>query len=665
MTTTDRVLGDHERRTLSAVCEAFFPRLPATEGDDPALFALSASDVGLTDAVEEAMVVLSARQRRELRLFIRLLDNRVFMLWAAGRFAGFASMDPESRESALRALSISLVPDVRSGYQALKRLSTFLFYSVLPDGRTNPAWPGIGYRVPAPARATSALRLTRVTAPTTLEADVCVVGSGAGGGVAAARLAAAGKTVVVLEAGPPDQSEDYDQREIVGMQRLYLEQGTTASRDLGVAMLAGSGIGGGTSINWQTSLRTPEYILEEWAHRSGIRMFVEPGFQSALDAVCARLGVSTDESARNGNNAPLARGCDVRGFQWSEIPRNARGCDLTQCGFCVFGCRVGGKQSTMNTYLRDAEETGRARVVPSCRADRVLRREGHVTGVLATVRDGSGASVPIQVHAKTVVVAAGALETPALLLRSGLDHPQLGRNLYLHPTTAVAGRYEQRVEGWIGAPQSVLCDHFGRRRGNFGYRFETAPVHPGLISLAQPWHGARDHRRRMQGAAHLSAFIVLTRDRAGGRVTVDAEGRAVTRYGLGRLERELLREGQANAARIHHAAGAAEIHTLHVRDHTYRRAAHESAADFAAYCDRIATLPVHGNRCGVFSAHQMGTARMGTDSRRDVCDETGAVRGVRGLYVSDTSLFPASSGVNPMLTVMALAHVVSAAVATR
>jgi choline dehydrogenase-like flavoprotein len=225
--------------------------------------------------------------------------------------------------------------------------------------------------------------------------------------------------------------------------------------------------------------------------------------------------------------------------------------------------------------------------------------------------------------------------------------------------------YDQPVRGWIGAPQTVLCDEFARRDGNYGYRFETAPVHPGLISLAHPWYGARDHRARMQLAAHVSAFIVLTRDRQGGRVTIDSDGRRVIAYRVGRMERSLLQDGIARAARIHWAAGATAIHTLHSRDQTFRRSAQARANDIAGYCDRIAALPVHGNRCGLFSAHQMGTARMGLDPRANVCDERGAVNGVPGLFVADASLFPASSGVNPMITVMALAHMIGAGIAAR
>ncbi|HEU4996345.1 MAG TPA: GMC family oxidoreductase N-terminal domain-containing protein, partial [Gemmatimonadaceae bacterium] len=495
-------LNEDERRSLAAVCDALLPSLEPGEGDSARLFRLGATDVALVQSVERAMGVLSARQLQELRLFLRLLDSTPFMLVSAGKASGITRMSAAEREKALLALANSPLPQLRTGFQALKRLATFLFYSVLgPDG-SNPTWPEIGYDVPTPVPGNSALTLTRITRPTTLDADVCVIGSGAGGGVVAARLAETGRTVVVLEAGCADLAAEYDQREIVGTRRLYLQQGTTATHDLGVAILAGSCVGGGTAINWQTCLRTPDFIRDEWAERSGIAAFRDATFDRALDAVSERIGVGTGESVRNGNNAPLERGCAALGFHWADIARNSRGCDLSQCGYCVFGCRVGGKQSTANTFLVDVQREGHTTIVPHCHADRVRRERGRVAAVEATARDErSGARYAVRINAPMVVVAAGALETPAFLLRSAIDHSQVGRNLYLHPTTGVAGRYDEPVRGWIGAPQTVLCDEFARRRDHFGYRFETAPIHPGLIALAQPWYGGRAHRSRMQSAA--------------------------------------------------------------------------------------------------------------------------------------------------------------------
>jgi choline dehydrogenase-like flavoprotein len=658
------VLGAVERRTLAAVCDAMMPRLTAEPGERGELFALSAADVDLATHVEHAMGALGKRQLGELRFFLRLLDVPLFLLVGAGRARRFSTLDTAARETVLLRLANHPVPQLRTGYQALKRLCTFLFYAALDESGANPSWEAIGYSLPRRRQGSAPLTVTPITGPTRLSADACVIGSGAGGGVVAAQLAAAGLTVVVLEAGPADQGIDFDEREVVGMERLYLDQGTTATRDLGVAILAGACLGGGTSVNWQTSLRLPGVIRDEWAARSGIGWLADESFTRSFDAVCARLDVGTRESVRNPNNAALERGCGALGFRCMSIPRNSRGCDLDRCGYCVFGCRVGAKQSTANTFLVDAQRDGATTIVASCRADRLRMQGRTVVGVEATATDRStGARHAVTVTARSVVVAAGALETPAFLLRSGLDHAHLGRHLHLHPTTAVAGRYPEPIHGWLGAPQSVLCDEFAAARGNYGFRLETAPVHPGLIALAQPWYGARDHRSRMQYAAHVSAVIVLTRDRSTGRVTLDREGRPVVDYALGRMERALMQDGIAAAAHVHWAAGAGEIHALHTRDHTFDRAAAGRGADIDAYMRELARAPVHGNRCAVFSAHQMGTCRMGADAKTSPCDAEGRVRGIAGLHVADASLFPASSGVNPMITIMAMAHRIGAALA--
>lgn len=657
--TNGALLTAAERRVLDAVCQTFCPTLGPERGDDDTLFALGANDVRLSAAVQDTLATLSARQRKELRRFLRLLDARAFMMLVARTPAGFASLNAERREAALLALARSRVPQLRSGYQALKRLATFLFYSIVDESGRNPTWACLSYHVPLAAAASSPLRITRVTRDAVLDADACVVGSGAGGGVVAERLAAAGMRVVVLEAGPPDQAGEFDQREVVGMQRLYLDRGTTATRDLGVALLSGSCIGGGTTVNWQTSLRLPDYIRDEWAGRSGMRVFTDRVFDDALDAVSERLNVGTAESVRNGNNAPLERGAAALGYRRTTISRNARGCDPAQCGFCVFGCRHGGKQATSNTYLVDAQRSGDVEIVAQCRATRVHIERGTATGVEGVILDGAtGIAHRVTVNARIVVAACGAIETPALLMRSSVEHPRLGRNLHLHPTTAVAGRYIEPVRGWIGPPQTVLCDELARIHGNYGVRFETAPLHPGLLALALPWHSARAHRERMQRGAHVSGVIVLSRDRRTGRVRIDREGRAVVEYSLGPMERRLLQRGISTAARIHRAAGAIEVHTLHTADLSFDVRANARSADFEAYLDELEGAPVHGNRCGIFSAHQMGTCAMGTNPRTAVCDERGQVRGVRNLYAADASLFPASSGVNPMITVMAIAKMV-------
>jgi len=558
-------------------------------------------------------------------------------------------------------MSVSALPQARAGFQMLKRLAAFLSYSLTNERGINPSWVEIGYSPsPLPPSRAPRLNITAINRPTTLDCDVCIIGSGAGGGVAAGTIAASGKSVIVLEAGPPDQGEDFQQREYEGMRRLYLDRALTASRDASISILGGACIGGGTVVNWQTSLRTPDAVRAEWADQSGCDALASAPFDDALDAVCARSSVSTDESVVNGNNATLERGCRVLGYSSSAIPRNSRGCDATQCGYCVFGCRIGSKQSTAVTYLRDAQQHGDTRIIAQCKAERILQAGGRVTGVEAIAFDADGDAHAVEVRAARVVVAAGGIESPALLLRSGISLPLLGRNLLLHPTTAVVARYAERTEPWIGAPQTILCDQFGDTGDGYGFRLETAPGHPGLLALTLPWTSAAAHRDYIRQCAHMSAIIVLSRDREGGRVSLFGSGRASIHYKPGARERILVQRGIAAAVRVHLAAGAEEVMTLHSRGLTFARTPRTTAGDIDRFCERAAGEPTHGNWSPLFSAHQMSTCRMGRDQRTGVCDSRGEVFGVRGLYVADASLFPASSGVNPMITVMALARMVAA-----
>jgi choline dehydrogenase-like flavoprotein len=663
------VLSSGERSTLEALCNAFLPSLAPSPGDDEGLFVADAASRRVAARVEETLSILGEGERSRFRLFLKLLNQPLIIAFQSGRASRFSSLPREEAEGVLLSLATSRLPDLRSGFQAIRRLVSFHYYAADTGSSADPVWKGIGYSPSTnPPAVQNALQLESVVADTELDCDACVIGSGAGGGVAAATLAAAGMRVIVLEAASEWQAREFDQHEEPGTRELYLDRGTTATRDLSVALLAGASVGGGTTVNWQTSLRTPDSVRSEWAKLSGVEHFVGDSFTRSLDEICSRLAVSTDESEVNANNAALRDGCAKLGLDWSTIPRNSTGCDLEQCGNCVYGCRHGGKQTSATTYLRDAQQRGGARIIARCRAERVLIENGKVKGVRATVTERDGAKHVVTLNAKIVVAACGSLHTPALLLRSGLRMPHLGKNLHLHPTTGIGATFPHRVAAWHGPPQTIVCNEFASLQDGCGFRIETAPAHPGLLALATPWTGAREHREQMQTSANKALLIVLVRDRSSGTVTIDAAGRPLIDYKPGNGERAMFRRGMAEACRILDAAGADGIQTLHTVPLSMGRvpgnAAHRHQG-IDSLCSAISKAPAGENRLAVFSAHQMGTCRMGRDAASAVCDANGEVFGVRGLYIGDASAFPASCGVNPMITIMAMAHHTSAGIAKR
>jgi choline dehydrogenase-like flavoprotein len=662
------VLSDRERNTLVALCRTLLPALDPHNGDDAGLFREDALKRGVPRRVEDTLSILTEGDRARFRLFLRVLDQPLFSVFHCGRTQRFASLSQSDAERMLASMSTSRVPDLRAGFQAIRRLATFHYFSALESAENDAVWNALGYKASTnPPAAPSPVVLTHIDSKAALSCDACVIGSGAGGSVVAAELAAKGLDVIVIESGSGWQSEDFDQREEPGTKELYLDRGTTSTRDLALSIFAGACVGGGTTVNWQTSLRTPDDVRAEWAELSGCEHFTAESFTQSLDTVWSRLSIGTSESSANANNAALRDGCTALGYDWSVTPRNSRGCDLAQCGYCVYGCRHGGKQTAGATYLADAQQSGRTRVIARCRGDRILIDRGAVTGVSATATRRDGTQVDVSIRARIVVAACGSLHSAALLMRSGVMLPQLGRNLHLHPTTAVGALFDHPIEAWMGAPQTVVCNEFAGLENGYGFRVETAPAHPGLVALATPWLSARSHRRVMQSTQRKALLIALVRDRSSGRVTVDRSGRPIVDYRPGASEMRMLREGMCRTARILHAAGATGVQTLHTRPLTIGDGSDETVkfANIDALCDAIARSRVTDNHLGLFSAHQMGPCRMGNDPRSAVCDARGEVFGVRGLYIGDASAFPGSSGVNPMVTILAMAHHTARAIAAR
>ena len=608
----------------------------------------------LSERVAHKIAALPRRaDRAELDLLLRMLDVSLINLLLSGIPRPFTRMSAAQRERCLRGWAVSRLPLRRKAFQALKRLTTVTHYTTPGVARA------IGYPGPLgpPPNTPKPIRPVAITAGTTLDCDAVVIGSGAGGGVVAAELTAAGKDVIVLEKGGYRNEADFTHHEGEALETMYDAGGLLATRDLGLVILQGSTLGGGTVINYTTSFPTPERVRHEWAVQHRLPHFETREYGLSIDAVAQRIGVNTDHAKPSGRDRVLIQGLEKLGWHHGLLPRDVRGCSQDDsCGYCGFGCRRAAKQSTLITYLQDAANRG-ARIVTGCEVRRVNIERGTAVGV-----EGRAAGHDVRVRAKAVIVAAGSIHSPALLLRSGVTLPALGRHLALHPATAVLAEMNEEIRPWTGTVQAHYSDQFADLHEGYGFKFETAPIHPSLQALAAPWRSATQYRARMATLPKTALVGVLLRDRFGGRVTVDRDGAPVVDYTLSGYDRKHLWQAIVAGADLLEAAGAREIWVPLSVDNAYqpgdrgRREVWYDAFD--------ASGGLGSNQLLLVTFHQMASCRMGSSAATSVVDAEHRVWGIRGLYVADASTFPSASGVNPMLTVMAIAHRAAGVIAT-
>lgn len=652
-------LDAKQKQTLEQICDTFIPSLEAEAGEDEHFFCIRASDLALADITEEKLAgIVGPDKQQLLRLFLTSLDLPLFNFLLSRQWGRFATMNLEQRTAVLQSWGNSRLPFRRQLFQSLKRLILFLFYALMPQGKQNPTWPVFTYTTPPPNKTAQPrpLQPLSITEPTTLETAVLVIGSGAGGGVVAGELAAAGFDVLVVEKGGYAAESDYNGQELAGYNALYENEGTLTTEDISMTVLTGSTLGGGTTVNWMTSLTPPDDVLAEWAAR-GFTAVGQPQFQASLAAVAAQIQVNTRESQDNRQNALLAAGAVALGYAADVIPRNSQGC--VDCTYCNYGCRYGAKQSTLKTYLQQAYNHG-ARILVHAHVDRVLHANGRAIGAELHVQH-DGTAYPVTVRAQLVVVAAGAIHTPALLMRSGLQNRHIGQHLHLHPVTQTWGIYDQPIYSWQGAPQTRVVQNFANLDGlGYGFRLETSPGHPGSYASSLPWQTGRQHKQLMQRLHHIGNHIVLTRDKYGGSIRLDKCQQPTLHYRLHPYDANHLAEGMIASLKIHHAAGADCIISPHNQFLTWQR-----GQNFDRFLQQARQLPLAPNTYGLFSAHQMSTCRIGATAVDGAVKPTGETMEIADLWVADGSVFPTAVGVNPMLTIMAVAHYIAGQIIQR
>lgn len=476
-------------------------------------------------------------------------------------------------------------------------------------------------------------------------ADVCVIGSGAGGAVVAKVLAEAGLSVVILEAGEDHDPSTFGSYEPEMLRRLFWDSGLRRTRDGAIVISQGRGVGGSTVHNLCYAVRPPQALLDSW----GV-----PDLSANFERVEQTLGVTQiQETDVNRLNTVIRRGSEL--MKWrGVVQRHNRGACPTCGSQCLFGCPLSksiqdsptriGKQSMAVTYIPLALAAG-ARLYSNCTAEKIHVEKGSAIGVSAQLPSGQ-----LYVQSKGVVLTAGAINSPQLWLKSRLPNlsQRVGKNLRLHPAVFVGGVFNETINGHLGIPQSYYIDEFleMEKAPGSGYLLMPAFGSQMIVAASLPGFG-EDHRELMERYGHIAALLVLLHDRTAGQVSINYRGAPNIGYRLRRSDKRMLVEGAINAARLLFAAGATEI----VMPYT-----HHFPIKTESDLEIIRQRGIVPNDIMLASSHPQGTLRMGENPNRSVVKFSGESHAVNGLFVADASLFPTSIGVPPTLTIAALAE---------
>ncbi|EKF73188.1 GMC oxidoreductase family protein [Alcanivorax hongdengensis A-11-3] len=493
-----------------------------------------------------------------------------------------------------------------------------------------------------------------LTSDQTLEADVIIIGSGAGGGVSAEILSQRGLRVILVEAGKLKSSDAFNMDEGDAYRDLYQEGAMRANKDASMTILQGRTVGGTTVVNWTSSFRTPRETLQHWHDRYGVKGLDRETLDPWFERMEKRLNISKWAMPPNANNDVLRKGCEAMGWRWAVIPRNVSGC--WNIGYCGMGCPTNAKQSMLVTTIPAAMTAG-AVLVHSAQADHLLIEGDKVTGVAVHPLDDNkqrtGATLTLK--AGTVIAAGGGIQTPALLLRSKAPDPngRVGKRTFLHPTTFSYGRFDQEMAPYYGAPQSMYSDEFTFKHGvegPAGYKLEMMPLHPGLASALLGGYGA-DAREEIAQLPNLTGAIALLRDgfhedSVGGTVELRDNGEPLLDYPVNDYLLDGAKRAHLTMAEMQFAAGAKAVRPGHSHAGYYNRWQEARAA-----IEGFDYAPVI---TGMGSAHVMGGCAMGDDDQHCVVNADGSYKYLDNLYVIDGSVLPTSLGVNPQLTLYSL-----------
>lgn len=502
-------------------------------------------------------------------------------------------------------------------------------------------------------------------APALIDCDVAIVGSGAGAGITAELLSAAGLKLVIIEEGPLKSSRDFNQLESEAYPSLYQESAGRKTADKAITILQGRCVGGSTTVNWTSSFRTPSSTLAYWREHFGLAEFTDDGLSPWFLRAEQRLNVGPWLASPNQNNELLRKGALKLGIPAAAILRNVKGC--WNLGSCGLGCPTNAKQSMLVTTIPTALDRG-ATLLVETRVSKLELQQGHVGALqcLAVSPNGTPLGAATRITARHVVVAGGAINSPALLMRSAAPDPHhlLGARTFLHPVALSSAIFDHEVAGWQGAPQTIYTDHFLGVHpidGPIGYKLEAPPLHPLIFTTSIGGFG-REAAASFAKFPNTHALLALMRDgfhaeSPGGRVKLRKDGSPELDYPLTPFVMDGARRALLSMAELQFAAGAKQVLTGHELAKTYTSWAEAKAG--------IATLPMQPLLTKLVSAHVMGGCGMAADPARGVVRPDGVHWQIDNLSVHDGSLFPTSIGANPQLSVYGIVNKLATQLAKR
>jgi len=621
--------------------------------------------------------------RKGLGFILSSLNNRVGSRILTGYTTLFHEQPILIREEILERWRLSYLPPLNLVYKQMTALGKHVWL------KTSPTFPKVTGYTPLPhhvkpksSHEYDFLQFSPGEEPETIETDVVIVGSGCGGAVCAKNLAEAGHRVLVADKAYHFPASQLPMTEEAGGVHLYENGGAVYSDDGSIVIVAGSSWGGGGTVNWSASLQTQSFVRKEWAQDMGLTFFETAEFQECLDRVCDRMGASAEHVRHNHGNRVLLEGSRKLGYHAKAVPQNTGGTEH-YCGHCTMGCGSGQKQGPVVSWLPDATKAG-AEFMEGFTVDHVIFDESSgvkkavgVKGkwVSRSANDGvegplSGRTVrEVIVRAKKVIISCGSLWSPIILLNSGLKNPQIGQNLYLHPVNTVTMVFKEDVRPWEGGILTSVCTTFENLDGHgHGSKLEATIMLPSLSLVLHNWTSGPQYKSHALKFRHTNGYISIARDRDSGRVYKDpVSGTPRIQYTPSEFDRANIMEGVVALVKIAYVEGAEEIHLVNSGVKPFIRSESSSESsnagitdpDFTAWVAEIQRIGNKPPMAGFASAHQMGTNRMSVNPRDGVVDPEGRVWGTEGLYVADASVFPSASGVNPMITNMAIADMIS------